>query len=61
MRTGTRGAPGPGGAPKPGPAGTKETMTVEGLPAGKVDLAIKSWDAASNSSGLSNVVEVQTK
>lgn len=46
------------GAPKPGAAGTKEGMVVEGLPAGTIHIAIMSWDAASNASGLSNVVRI---
>ncbi|MCX8107241.1 MAG: hypothetical protein N3G20_00390, partial [Verrucomicrobiae bacterium] len=49
------------GAPVPGPCGTKESMIISGLPAGKAYLAIKSWDAASNVSELSNVVGIEIK
>ena len=48
-------------APKPQPAGTRESMVVESLPAGEVNLAIKSWDDAQNISDLSNVVTVTVK
>ena len=49
------------GAPKPAPAGARESMTVEGLPAGKMHLTIKAWDEASNIGPLSNVIEVMVK
>ena len=49
------------GAPKPGVAGAKEGMIVEGPPAGTAHFAIKSWDAASNASGLSNVVKIMVE
>ncbi len=49
------------GEPEPGPAGTKQSMVVENLPAGPANLAIKSWDDADNISPLSNVVAVTVK
>jgi hypothetical protein len=51
------------GAPKPGAAaaGAKESMVVEGLPAGKLNFGIKSWDAFDNMSELSNVVQAEVK
>ena len=49
------------GAPKPGAAGGKESMVVEGLPAGKLNFGIKSWDAFDNMSELSNVVQAEVK
>jgi hypothetical protein len=49
------------GAPKPGAAGVKEGMVVEGLPAGKLNFGIKSWDAFDNMSELSNVVPAAVK
>ena len=36
-------------------------MVVEGLPAGQVSLAVKSWDACDNLSEMSNVVVVTVK
>lgn len=44
--------------PKPGAPGTGEKMTVDGVPPGKHFFAIRAFDAASNRSGLGNVVEV---
>jgi hypothetical protein len=49
------------GEPDPAAAGTKQSMTVESITAGKVYLAIKAWDAASNVGEISNVVDVQVK
>ncbi|MCG3178563.1 MAG: hypothetical protein BIFFINMI_00891 [Phycisphaerae bacterium] len=49
------------GEPDPGPPGAAQSMTVEGIPAGKACLAIKAWDAANNASDLSNVVQVQVR
>jgi hypothetical protein len=49
------------GEPKPGAAGAKETMTVEGAAPGKRFFAVRSFDAASNRSGMSNVVEVEVR
>jgi len=46
------------GAPAPARAGTKQRMIVEGLPPGRVYLAVKTWDDADNVSDLSNVVVV---
>jgi hypothetical protein len=47
--------------PKPGAAGAKESMTVEGVTPGKQYFAIRSFSAASNRSGMSNVVEMEVK
>jgi hypothetical protein len=49
------------GEPQPGAAGAKETMTVEGVTPGKRFFAVRSFDAASNRSALSNVVEVEVR
>ncbi len=49
------------GAPTPQAAGKTEMMTLEGLPAGTVHFAVKSWDGADNVSALSNVVSVVVK
>ena len=49
------------GGPKPGSAGTKESMVVEGVPAGKRCFAIRTFDAASNRSPLSNIAEVEVR
>ena len=48
-------------APKPGAIGTKQEMTVGGIPAGEISFAVKTWDDADNISGLSNVVTVTVK
>ena len=45
-------------APTPQEAGKAETMTVAGLPPGRVYFAAKSWDGADNVSKLSNVASV---
>ena len=44
------------GEPDPARPGAKETMTITNLPAGRVYLAVKTWDDAENVSDLSNVV-----
>ena len=44
--------------PEPAAAGNGQAMTVEGVKAGGAYFAIKTWDAADNVSGLSNVVTV---
>lgn len=49
------------GAPRPGAAGTHETMTISDLPPGTVHFAIKSWDDADNISDISNVVSVDVR
>jgi hypothetical protein len=49
------------GAPKPGSAGSKATMVVEGLPAETLYFAVKSWDAGDTISALSNVVAVSVR
>ncbi|MCG3178378.1 MAG: hypothetical protein BIFFINMI_00705 [Phycisphaerae bacterium] len=49
------------GEPDPAAAGTKQTMTVEGLAPGHYNFALKSWDRDMNISDVSNVVEVTVK
>ena len=49
------------GAPRPAAAGRKESMVVEGISAGKQHWAVRSFDAASNRSLLSNVVAVEVR
>ena len=49
------------GEPKPGPAGAKESMVVEGIPAGRRCFAVRSFDAASNRSGIGNLTEVEVR
>ncbi|MHC4917611.1 MAG: hypothetical protein ACYTGB_19215, partial [Planctomycetota bacterium] len=49
------------GEPEPAAAGAKQEMIVEKVPAGKTWFAIKSWDAADNASGLSNVAEIEVR
>jgi hypothetical protein len=49
------------GEPKPGAAGTKETMTVEGVAPGTRFFAVRSFDAASNRGALSNVMQTEVK
>lgn len=49
------------GEPKPGQAGARETMIVEGLPAGPLNFALKSWDTDDNISDLSNVARAEVK
>ncbi len=49
------------GEPAHGAAGTKQEMTVEKLPTGKLWFALKSWDRASNMSDISNVVKLDVK
>jgi len=46
--------------PMPGSAGAKESMVIDGLPAGALYFAIRSFDAASNRSSMSNVARVET-
>jgi hypothetical protein len=48
-------------APWPQPAGSAETMTVESLPTGPSEFALKTWDGADNMSELSNVSRVDVK
>ena len=49
------------GEPAPKSAGEKETFTLKGLTPGKHWVALKSFDAAQNTSELSNVVEVDVR
>jgi hypothetical protein len=49
------------GAPAPAAAGTKQSMVVEGLPAGTLTFAVKSWDAVDNLSDLSNIAVVKVE
>jgi len=49
------------GEPKPGAAGAKESMTVEGVTPGKKSFAIRSFDSVSNRSAMSNVVAAEVK
>lgn len=49
------------GVPKPGAAGTKVSLVAEGLPAGMVHFAVKSWGADDAMSALSNVVAVSVR
>jgi hypothetical protein len=49
------------GEPKPSPAGTKETLVVEGVAPGVTWFAMKSYDGQPNQSDLSNVVRIAVK
>jgi hypothetical protein len=49
------------GGPKPGSAGTKESMVIDGIPAGKRYFAVRSFDAACNRSELSSTAEVEVR
>lgn len=49
------------GEPTPKPAGQRETFVLEHLPPGRHCVGLKSFDAAGNTSDLSNVVEVEVK
>lgn len=49
------------GAPVPSDAGKKETMVADGIPAGKIYVAIKSWTVGDTMSDLSNVVALEVK
>lgn len=49
------------GAPRPAAAGTSESMIVDGLPAGQRYVAIRSFDAESNRSSISNIAEVEVR
>jgi hypothetical protein len=49
------------GEPLPRAAGVRETMQVETIPAGKHYFAVRSFDAASNRSGVGSVAEVDVR
>jgi hypothetical protein len=49
------------GAPRPGKAGTSESMTLEKVPAGKRHFAVVAFDEIPNASPLSNVAAVEVK
>jgi hypothetical protein len=49
------------GEPSPSPAGRRERFDLAGLEPGRYWIAVKSFDAASNMSDISNVVEVEVK
>ena len=49
------------GESKPSPAGARESMVVEGIPAGRRYFAVCSFDAASNRSGISNMAEAEVR
>jgi exo-rhamnogalacturonan lyase-like protein len=49
------------GEPKPGKPGAKETMVIDGVPAGTRYIAIRSRDAAPNESPISNVVRLDVR
>lgn len=46
------------GEPAPSSMGTRQSMVVEGLPSGRLYFAIRSFDAESNRSAISNLAEV---
>ncbi|MGQ9662466.1 MAG: hypothetical protein ACUVWX_09050 [Kiritimatiellia bacterium] len=47
------------GEPQPATVGARQTIIVDGLPSGKLYFALRSFDAASNRSAMSNLAEVQ--
>jgi hypothetical protein len=49
------------GVPQPKAAGSTQSMVAEGIPPGKRFFPIRSFDAASNRSALSNLVEVEVR
>ena len=49
------------GEPAPSAAGTRQSLTVTGLPPGIYHFALKTWDEAPNLSELSNVVRAEVK
>lgn len=49
------------GEPRPRVAETKESMMVAGIPAGKRYFAVRSFDAASNRSEISNMAETEVQ
>ena len=49
------------GEPRPTRPGTKQSMLVEGIPAGKRYWAVRGFDAVSNRSTLGNVAEVEVR
>lgn len=49
------------GEPRPGAAGTKESMTVEGIRPGTRYFALRSFDAASNRSEISNLTATEVR
>ncbi|MHC4916607.1 MAG: exo-rhamnogalacturonan lyase family protein [Planctomycetota bacterium] len=49
------------GEPQPGEPGAEQSMTVEGVPAGKRYFCVRSSDASRNESALGNVLEVEVK
>jgi len=49
------------GKPKPAAAGTRQSMTVEGIPAGPRYFAIRSFDDESNRSAISDTAEVEVR
>ena len=49
------------GEPRPGGAGSRESMVVEGVRSGERYFAIRSFDAASNRSAASNMIEVEVR
>ena len=49
------------GEPAPGRPGTKEAMTISGVPTGTRYFAVRSRDAAPNESAISNVVNIDVR
>ena len=47
------------GEPRPRASGTRESMMVEAIPAGKRCFAIRSFDVVSNRSEVSNMAQVE--
>ncbi|MHC4917297.1 MAG: hypothetical protein ACYTGB_17605, partial [Planctomycetota bacterium] len=48
-------------AGEPAPKAGRQSMTIEGVPAGKRHFRIRSWDAAHNRSEMSNEVAVEVR